>query len=362
MKVMHVVEAFGGGIYSFLVELCNAIANDYEVVIVYSNREQTPKNFKKDFNNKIKFIYLDMCRGMNPSKNISSLFELKNIISNEDPDVVHLHSSKAGFIGRIACKQIGFDMNKVLYNPHGFSFLQQNESIFKRKMYFYLEKFAASLGGIVIGCSKGEEREAKKISKYVINIDNSINTNKIDELIKDFKINRDKNDNNIVIGTVGRICFQKNPKMFNGIAKKFPEFNFIWIGDGEIRNELEAKNIRITGWMSRKDVLKELMNIDIFILTSLWEGLPIALLEAMYLKKVVIVSNVIGNRDVVVDRENGYLCNNAEEFIENIGQTINDEYIRKEFSRLAYDHIKNNYILPKMVKKYKTLYDNSFNF
>ena len=68
--------------------------------------------------------------------------------------------------------------------------------------------------------------------------------------------------------------------MFNEIAKNFPNIQFTWIGDGELRSELTSKNITITGWLERKDVLKELNNNDIFILTSLWEGLPISLLEA----------------------------------------------------------------------------------
>ena len=58
------------------------------------------------------------------------------------------------------------------------------------------------------------------------------------------------------ICTVGRIGFQKNPKLFNEIAQEFPDLQFTWIGDGELRNELTSKNINITGWLERKEVLK----------------------------------------------------------------------------------------------------------
>ena len=99
--------------------------------------------------------------------------------------------------------------------------------------------------------------------------------------------------------TLGRICYQKNPAQFNAIALAMPNIRFLWIGDGELRSTLTAPNITITGWAERKDALKYSASGDVFVLTSLWEGLPISLLEAMYMKKVCIVSNIIGNRDVI---------------------------------------------------------------
>lgn len=78
-----------------------------------------------------------------------------------------------------------------------------------------------------------------------------------------------------------------------------PEINFIWIGEGELKTELTSPNITITGWIKREEALRIIRNVDFFILPSLWEGLPISLLEAMYLRKICLVSDVIGNRDVI---------------------------------------------------------------
>ena len=287
-KVVYVVESFGAGAYTFLTELSNSIIEQYEVVIIYSIRKETPFNFKKDFNPKIKFIQIDMCRGLNPFKNLNAFVRLKKILKNENPDIIHLHSSIAGFLGRIACYVNRFNMDKVFYNPHGFSFLQQNESKLKRKLFYGLEWFASRLGGYIVGCSQGEYVEALKISKKCININNGIDINKIDEIIKINNLNWIKNNNNkLKIGTVGRISYARNPKLFNDIAKYFSKYDFIWIGDGELKNNLVADNIKVTGWSVRKEVIKELVDIDIFISTSLWEGLSISLLEAMYLGKPV---------------------------------------------------------------------------
>lgn len=359
-KVVYVVESFATGVYTFLTELCNSIVEDYEVVVIYSLRKETPQNFKDDFNPKIKFVQIDMCRGLNPLKNMKSLVQLKNILKVENADIIHLHSSKAGFLGRIVCYVNKFNMDKVFYNPHGFSFLQKNESKFKTRLFYGLEWVASKLGGYTVACSKGEFVEALKVSKKCIKINNGIDTIEIDEIIKEKNLNSipSKNNNKLKIGTVGRICYQKKPQVFNEIAKCFPNYDFIWIGDGELKEKLTADNITVTGWIDRKQVIKELIGIDIFILTSLWEGLPISLLEAMYIGKPVIVSNVIGNKDVVQNNFNGYIANNLNEFIQTIKYiTSNNIILDIEFKERVRLSIMENYEKMQMVKKYVNLYE-----
>lgn len=358
-KVVYVVESFGAGVYTFLTELSNSIIDYYEVVIIYSVRTETPQNFENDFSSKIKFIKIDMCRGLSPYKNLRSLLSLKKIFKREKPDIVHLHSSIAGFLGRIACFSNGFNMDKVFYNPHGFSFLKGNESKFKRKLFYTLERFASRLGGCTVGCSPSEYEKALEISDNCININNGIDTNKIDELIKEnnFKRNHIKKDH-IKIGTVGRICYQKNPELFNDIAKSFSSYNFIWIGDGELMSKLVSDNIKVTGWKKRVEVVKELLDVDIFILTSKWEGLSISLLEAMYLGKPVIVTNVTGNRDVVYNNINGYLANDLNEYIEAI-KYITSNNVSSNLSLEGKDrfNIADEYGIKEMVQKYVKLYE-----
>lgn len=355
-KVVCVVESFAGGVYTFLTELCSSIAIEYEVVIIYSLRKETPQNFREDFNPSIRLIEVDMCRGLNIYKNVKSLIQLIKILNEEKPEIIHLHSSKAGFLGRLACKINRFNMDKVFYNPHGFSFLQQNESMFKRRIFYILESFAGKLGGCIIGCSRGEFEEAKKVSKKCININNGIDTKKIDEILSEKNLVPSKNIK-LRIGTAGRICYQKNPDLFNEIASSLPEYEFIWIGDGVLRSKLMAENIKVTGWTQRKEVIKELYNTDIFILTSLWEGLPISLLEAMYMGKTVIVSNVIGNRDVVHNNINGYIANNLKEYIDTINYISQNNIIYDiEFRRLVRLSVLEEYESNEMINSYLKLY------
>lgn len=94
---------------------------------------------------------------------------------------------------------------------------------------------------------------------------------------------------------------------------------------------------------------------DVFLLTSLWEGLPISLLEAMYMKKPCVVNDVIGNHDVIHNGVNGYVCNQVSEFSNAI------EQIRvgnaSDLIRTAYNDILNQYNTVVMAKEYTLIYD-----
>lgn len=353
-KVLHIVESFGSGVFSFLVDLVNATDEEFEITIAYGVREETLENFKSYFSDKVTFIRVEnFTRSINPVKDLKSFFEVKKIIKKINPDVIHLHSSKAGFVGRFAAngKKV-----KMLYNPHGFSFLMQNSSKIKRLIYWLLEKVGSFRKCTVVGCSQGEYEETLKLTKNAICINNGINIEKIENEIKDLKL-KEIDFDNLKICTSGRIGFQKNPQLFNEIAECFPNLQFTWIGDGELREELKTSNIQVTGWKTREEVLKILNENDIFILTSLWEGLPISLLEAMYLKKVCVVSNCIGNRDVIKNNQNGFVAETKNKFINVIKEINNKKYdLIKIIEQQSID-IKREYNVKIMVEKYVKEYE-----
>lgn len=352
-KVLHVVEAFGSGVFSFLVDLVNGTDNEFDITIAYGIREETLPDFEKYFSKRVKFIKVDnFTRSIDMKKDLKALKEIKNIVKEERPDIVHLHSSKAGVLGRLA---INGNQVRILYNSHGFSFLKQDDSKMKRTIYWLIEKAMAIFNRkcIIVGCSRGEYEEAQKLNKNAICINNGIDIEKLDEEIKEFKENK-IDYRNLKICTVGRIGYQKNPALFNKIAESFPNLHFTWIGDGELRNKLTNFNITITGWKTRNEVLNILNEQDVFILCSLWEGLPISLLEAGCFGKLCLVSNVIGNRDVIKNGKNGYIFDNvtqAKKIIENI-----DEKKYKKITQQLKKEIKNEYNTDVMVEKYKKQY------
>lgn len=351
-KILYIAESFGSGVFSFLSDLSKNVSKDYEIVIAHGIREETLSNFKDYFDKNTKFIEVkNFTRSINIIKDIKAFCELKNIIKKENPDIIHLNSSKAGFLGRFAanCKK-----QKVLYNPHGFSFLMKNTSKLKRSIYWLAEKIATIKKCTIIGCSKGEYEEALKLTKNAICINNGIDIKKLNKDIKFLKP-KELNFNNLKVCTIGRINYQKNPEGFNEIAKSFPNIQFTWIGEGEDNNLLTSKNINVTGWKSREEVLKILNENDIFVLASIWEGLPLSLLEAMYLKKICIVSDCIGNKDVIKNGQNGFICKTKDEFefaIKNL-KNINCEELKDN----ALKDIQEKYNIERMVLEYKKIYD-----
>lgn len=348
-KVLFIVEAMGGGVFSYIVDLANELINYFDIYIAYALRNQTPIDYINYFDDRIHLIKVkNFERSINPIRDIKAFFEIQKIAKKINPDVIHLHSSKAGALGRMA-----FNGRKIslFYTPHGYSFLMQNHSLVNRKIYRLLEKICGKKFCTTISCSEGEHKESLKLTKRAVYVNNGINMGKLQKVIDE----TDKLQHSFTVFTLGRICHQKNPALFNSIAKKLPEIKFVWIGDGELRKELTCSNIEITGWTDRNTAIGYAVNADVFLLTSLWEGLPISLLEAMYMKKICLVSNVIGNKDVIRDNENGFICNSADEFVEVIIRARDGKI--EDVQNVASKEIADIYNTRVMAEQYRNIYN-----
>lgn len=334
--VIHVVEALAGGVYTYFKDLSHfmgqdKVAQNIKTYIIYNDKrkEIIAENIQKDFSSNVTLIPLEMERELNPIKDLKATFKLRKLFKEIKPDVIHLHSSKAGVIGRFA-KFLTFQKVKVFYTPHGYAFLRQDISESKRKLYRFIEKETQFIfGGTTIACGDTEYDFSKKLGDSVL-LRNGIAFEKISS----YYLNH--TNIKLTIGIVGRITFARNPKLFNDIALKFPQYQFVWIGDGELNEQITASNIRITGWkFNSEEVFSELNNIDVYMQTSLWEGLPIALLEAMSLRKPIVATNIIGNKDVVEHKKTGFLFDDIDELTDYFKQLENLDF-RKEMGDQAF--------------------------
>lgn len=350
-KILYIVEAMGGGVFTYIVDLANELVKEYDMYIAYAVRKQTPKNYKNYFDKRIHLIEVkNFGRAINPTKDIAAFFEVKKIAAEIKPDGIHLHSSKAGAIGRVALN----GKIPMFYTPHGYSFLMENYKPMKRKMFKLIESVCAKRNCTTISCSVGEHQETLKLTKRATYVNNGINIAELQEIVD----KTEKVAHPFTVYTLGRICYQKNPTLFNEIAESLPDVKFVWIGDGELREELTSKNIEITGWADRSTAIRYAVNADVFLLPSRWEGLPISLLESMYMKKVCVVSNVIGNRDVIHNGENGFVCEKAEDFVKAI------EKCKGEDGKLiaqAHQDVLDMYNTKAMAKQYSEKYKKAIN-
>lgn len=163
-----------------------------------------------------------------------------------------------------------------------------------------------------------------------------------------------------MVGTTGRLTYQKNPVLFNEIAKAFrgdARIKFLWIGDGELAEAIElAENVVVTGWLTAAEVQKKLRDVDIYISTALWEGLPYAVLEAMNAGKALLLSDCIGNRDLVQNGRNGYLYQTKSDAISDIKTLLYNPLMMKKLGINSYQLIKQKFSLNDMQAKYRELY------
>ena len=348
IKIVQFVEAFGGGVYTYVKDLCNFLASvenslEFQVHLIYSpNRVEFDRDmFDKEIHPYIILHELDMRREIDLKNDFGIVKQTRKLLKEIKPDILHLHSSKSGVLARIAAVGL-ISKDKVFYSPHGYAFIQKNIS--KSKVYLFKiieNSMPFLLGGTTVASGNTEFEIAQKISKTIL-IRNGVDFNLPKKVIENIDKKR------LTIGTIGRLTPQKNPKLFNDIAKQIPDADFIWIGNGELQHEIDAENITVTGWVkTREDLLNKLNEIDVYLQVSLWEGLPIALIEAMAMKKPLVVSNIIGNKDCVEVGYNGFVFDTLDEAVEKINvfqnRTLISGYGNNSFEKAfaEYDKQKN---------------------
>lgn len=350
-KILMVCEAFGGGVFTYVSQLCNDMCDDFEVYLAYSVRPQTPKNYKEFLDKRVKLIEVKNfgVKGMfNILNDIKIIKELRSIENDVKPNIIHLHSSMAGGIGRIAFKG---KSNTVIYTPHGYAHILMGNGV-KSKIYRLIERILGKTNSLTLTCCESEDEEARTLCNRTTYIETGVN---LEDLSASLDGIEPEKNNRFTVFTLGRVCVQKQPQLFNRIAELVPEARFIWIGNGELEHLLTAPNMEITGWKARKEALSIAKGADAYILCSLGEAIAMSLIENMYLKKLCLVSNTIGNKSVINDGINGYICTTAEEYAERIREAMHE--FPDDLPEKAYQDVLNIYNTEVMKQKYVKFYN-----
>lgn len=359
MKIIHITEALGGGVAHSLSQLAIAQATDgHQVIVLHSVRPDTPVNLLSDLYPKpIDRRILPMVTAINPVADIKALWQIRGLLKMESPDVIHLHSSKAGVLGRLAALLTG-KRDRVFYSPRGFAFLREDVSPSKKNLFLNLERLACKMGGTIIGCS---ETEANLARSEVGHSQTCLVENSVD--LSAVPVASGSANNRVRIVTSGRICYQKAPWRFRGLALGCTdlEATFVWLGDGELRVDLMVAdvlpdNMCIAGWLPRAGVYTELAKADIFVLASLWEGMPLALIEAQAAGLPAVVSDVVGNRDVVINEKTGFVCQTDAELLEKTRLLINNAELRRRMGQAARDMATVRFSVGRMHREMMAVY------
>ena len=358
MKIVHVIEPFAAGVAVFVKSLTETMPEDLHIVI-HGERKQimSARQVKLSFpKQNVRFLrWKSVQRSINPFKDLLALKELvamlKRLKAKQLVDAVHLHSSKSGLLGRIACRLAG--IKNVIYTPNGAPFLSAGNSLLS---FFYkqLEKVGNSLGGKVVCCSASESLEYRKLG-----ISNSYVNNGVSMFPLKKRRQSTFKKNTFCVITSGRIEEQKNPALINAIAAYFEVFDqveFIWAGDGADRHLLTAGNIKITGWLDSDAVSELVSQAHVYLSTSLYEGLSFGVLEALALRKPVLLSNCVGNVDVIKNGLNGDIFDNETEAIMKLLGFFNNREMVEVMGDYSHEICAADFNLDQNYLSYKDIY------
>ena len=267
-----------------------------------------------------------LAREINPVKDFKAYKEIRQLISDIKPDLVTLHSSKAGILGRIA---VYLDKVPSTFTVHGWAFTDGVSSK-KQLIYKTIEKIGALFPTHLIAVSKfdrkiGIEKGVCKSQKI------KAIQNGMPDIDQSLMADASKTPPKLIM--VARFAQQKDHKtLIEALSelKDLPwELNLIG-GDGGLLAESEAAieryglqdKIHILGY--RNDIDQLMAQSQIFVLSSNWEGFPLTIIEAMRAKMPVIASNVGGVSEAVINDETGYLTNSKDELVIALKTLITD--------------------------------------
>lgn len=358
--IVHITEALGGGVLYLLHQLIKEqVAAGYEVTLVHSYKRETPAPDVLDqlFPVPISRVVVPMTTHISIKADIKSFRDIAKLLKTLHPDIVHLHSSKAGVLGRIAARFVG--LNKPLYySPHGFSFLKQDVSQVKRALFFSIEVISGLFGGKIITSCVSEGRLANMLvgRRRVCVVENCTD-------VPEFGWPKQAHDSRVRVMSAGRLCYQKAPWRFWKLATSLFQENaeFYWVGDGELRTPLESDathaKIRISGWVDRDNLWHEMYAADVLVMTSLWEGMPLILVDAQAIGLPAVVPDVVGCRDVVLDGVTGFVCKNDGELIEKTRLLIRDAELRSRMGQAARAMAAERFSIKRMHGEILQAYD-----
>jgi glycosyltransferase involved in cell wall biosynthesis len=313
-------------------------------------------------------------RNLSFRKDFIVFWKLFNIINNFKPDIIHTHTAKAGTLGRLAglfynlTQRIRLRRSyaKLIHTFHGHVFYGYFGNL-KSKIFVLIERILSAMTNKIVAVSNEVKVEliefkiAKKEKIIVIPLGL--------ELRKLLTLPYNNLNSKVRVGIIGRLTAVKNHEMFFRAIKQLfevglsTETKFMIIGDGELRDKLEDtakelgvyKQTEFTGW--QKDTFNLYSNLDIVALTSLNEGTPVSLIEAMAAARPVVATNVGGVKDIVND-ERGILVepNDISCLVSALKTLIEDGKLRQVKGQAGRNFVRALFTKERLINDMEKLY------
>lgn len=349
MKIFQIITVSEyGGAQSIVANLLQKMNEDVdnEVYIIYGGNGEA----WKDLDERIHRINISEHRKEISIKDVCVIARLIYLRFKFKPDIVHLHSSKMGALGRFI-----FSKKKIIYTIHGFDSIR----IAFRK-FLFIEKMLKNRAARIVGVSKYDTIRLKE-EGIINNVSLVYNGLKDDSENKELEtdpvilqgLEKIKESYPKIVMCISRISKQKKFDLFLDIAEAMPEYAFVWIGNKEEIKDIPTNAFCLGEAHAASVYLKY---ADLFILPSNYEGLPVSILEALSFSVPVVASSVGGVVEIL-DGTNGYAVDNSvEEFKDKIQSILSDEQVQERMSLAARKSYVDNFTIDKMVDGYRTIY------
>jgi len=333
-------------------------------------------------------IYIpELKRELNFFNDIIAFKKIYKIIKNENPNLIHTHTAKAGTLGRLAGILYNLFTHpnkrvKLIHTFHGHVF-SGYFNILQTKIFILVERFLGSFSYKIITVSESVKKEL--LSLHICKED------KIEVIPLGFELNKflvipSRNSAVLSVGIIGRLVPIKNHRLFlEAAAKVFADLpalrlEFKIIGDGKLRKELEeyarrlnmVSTVNFLGW--QQDLVSVYSGLDIVALTSLNEGTPVSLIEAMASGRAVVTTDVGGVRDLlgkeinvanklkgdfkVMERGIMVKSRNYFNFANALIFLLQNKKLREDIGLEAKNFVKDNFRKERLIKDIENLYKN----
>ncbi len=367
LKILHIYyEPFFSGISRHVLYSLKAINNGkYDSLVLCSTGDDRIETALK--------INLggDRVKIVRPGRffSMSGFYQTVRLIRTHKARIVHIHNLQTITWALPAAILAG--CRHVIFTPHvdnvGMGFLKP---VTRR-----LIRLARFLPLTLIAISREQKERILNLGitqpgkvKY---IPNHISKPELNEILHlhpgSIRRKNDLPQDAIIVSQVARLDRQKDPDFLIRVAQltrgPAPNMIFLLIGDGPRKSALTQQInslklnafVRLMGY--RDDALELLYASDIVTLTSRWEGLPYALLEAVYFKKPAVVTDIPGNREVIIDNESGYLANTPEHFAARLVELAHSKELRIAMGEAGYLRNKDLFDFKHLATQLNAVYE-----
>lgn len=353
---------------TYLVTHLDKETFDITVILSPNRPDRIDSEIEKLKQSGARIMEMSMRRQFNLFKDLFLIYRIYRHLRRNRYDIIHAHSSKAGFTFRLAAWLSG--SASVVYTPHCFYF--QGKKGIRRWFYSRVERWLAGITSYLV-VSNNERDYALQYGiateEKLITINNAIDFIEYDSRAQSEQIRKKFGiaEDSIVIGSVGRLTEQKDLVTYiyaaREVVKEHSNVVFLVAGDGELKEELQSliaalhlqSKVLIIGHYSNISDIYAV--IDIFVSTSLWEGMPYVILEAMWFKKPVVASD-LGYKGLLHDKENGFLVKAGDYtgFAEIIKILLRNNNLMREMGEKGHSLVNTHFNFTSFIRQHESFY------